>query len=812
MGKRDRTFRRGLLAGAAVLASLPIFPALAQTAAAPEASSADIIVTARKREENLIDVPLSITAVTEKEIQASGIENVSDLSRQVPGFSFKQGFGRTGGGDGGASVRPSIRGMSNILGTPNAGFFVDGIFVSQNITSYQLDNLERVEVIRGPQSALFGRGTFSGAINFVTRKPGNDLRGAINVTAGQWNHQEVSAYVQAPLIRDRLAVEVNARVYHFGGDFVNDDDGKRDINGQQSQNFGAKLRWTPSSNVELILNAGVGHDRDKGYASFVVAPAQLNCYLPVIIGTVSGIPRSSTRSRGYYCGEITTPKSFAYNNTEIEALGYFPLQRSYFRGDATLRVTTDSDWTFTLTSAYNWQQNQNAFDNTYLASTNPSLTINGATNHDSSFEARIESPSRAPIRGLFGAYYYKGDDDGGYSVNTTTTAATYKLRSGFDSADAVRDVAVFGMLEAELGRLTISGEGRYQEDRITGAFENSLLQGRGVPSNIRVTTYKTFLPRVTAKFELAPRWNLYGSVAKGNKPGGFNDYPADASAASIVDFNTRGVDTFKEENVWSYELGTKGRIGGINFNVAGYHIDWTNQQLTLSYPYQRTPQNDFRTTPFIVNAGKSKINGLEVELFGALTPWFDFRIAYAYNDAKFVNFYDENTEQIYDTDGKPSFLDPNQLTVNPADVDGPDGQVKGNRLPQTPVHQLALNGNFKFPVSDTANVFFRTDFTYDSKRYVQVDNLAHTGDSVNVNLRAGVELGRSLTLTAFVTNLTDDRSPVVGTRLFDFNKTLLVPDPLRVTFGLPAVLSFYRQFLVSAPRRREFGVSANYRF
>ena len=158
-------------------------PALAQQGPAENdgtrVDTGAIIVTARKREENLIDVPLTITALTEKEIQSSGIENISDLSRQVPGFNFKQGFGRTGGGDGGASVRPSIRGMSNILGAPNAGFFVDGVFVSQNITSYQLDNLERIEVIRGPQAALFGRQTFSGAINFVTRKPGNELRGAI---------------------------------------------------------------------------------------------------------------------------------------------------------------------------------------------------------------------------------------------------------------------------------------------------------------------------------------------------------------------------------------------------------------------------------------------------------------------------------------------------------------------------------------------------------------------------------------------------------------------------------------------------------
>ena len=133
----------------------------------------EIVVTARKVEESLLDVPISITAVTAAQIEASGIDDVADLALQTPGFSYRQGFGRTGSGQGEATSRPSIRGMSSILGAANAAFFVDGVYVSGNVSSYQLDNLQRVEVIRGPQSALFGRQTFAGAINFVTREPGD---------------------------------------------------------------------------------------------------------------------------------------------------------------------------------------------------------------------------------------------------------------------------------------------------------------------------------------------------------------------------------------------------------------------------------------------------------------------------------------------------------------------------------------------------------------------------------------------------------------------------------------------------------------
>lgn len=176
-----------MLAAAALLAGTSL-PALAQsdtvTPAAEEVGDGAIIVTARKREENLQDVPLTISVVGAESIERAKLLNVSDLASQTPGFSYRQGFGRTGGG-GGAGVRPSIRGMSSVVGAPNAAFFVDGVFVSDNIASYQLDNLERVEIIKGPQSALFGRQTFSGAINYVTRKPTNELSGKLKVSVAE---------------------------------------------------------------------------------------------------------------------------------------------------------------------------------------------------------------------------------------------------------------------------------------------------------------------------------------------------------------------------------------------------------------------------------------------------------------------------------------------------------------------------------------------------------------------------------------------------------------------------------------------------
>lgn len=775
-----------------------------------------IVVTARKREENLIDVPLAITALGSEELDEAGIENVADVALQTPGFSFRQGFGRTGGGSGGASVRPAIRGMSNILGAPNAGFFVDGIFVSGNITSYQLENLERVEVIRGPQSALYGRQTFAGAVNFVTRKPDDELRAGVEATLGQYDHYELSGFVSAPIEEGVAALEINGRYYSFGGDYVNADNGKRDINDQQSWNIGGKLRLTPSDNLEMIMGIAYGEDRDKGYATYKFGSDNLNCFEPQITGSFFGIPLSSTRSRGYFCGEIEFPdRQLAYNNDELEELGYRGLTRDYLRTDLTVNYDFDSGWQLTSITAYNKSDNINGFDNDLIPTDTPSLTIGASSLKDFSQNVRLLSPQDSRLRGLVGAYYFRERDLGGYDVETDWADPRLGTRYAFDSDDGVNNWAVYGMLEFDLtDRLTVSAEARYQEDEILASIEsNAETQEKTAATGQRSETFTAFLPRFTARYELAPDWNLYGSVAKGNKPGGFNDLPSDILPSFLNDFLADGIDTFDEEQVWSYELGTKGVIPGSNltFNVAGFYLDWTSQQLTQSQPYERQ-SGGFTTTPFIVNAGASEIKGFEVEVAGRVTEWLDIRLGYSYNDAKFKDFYDENTEELLDTDGEPSFLDSDFSVPNPADVDGPNGQVRGNRLPQTPVHQINASGTVRFPVGDDATVFLRNDLMYESNRYAQVHNLASTGDSYNWNIRAGVEFG-SLTVTGFVDNVLEDQTPLVVTRLFDFNRGLLVPDPVRSFIFLPnRRFTFFRDFIVGAPRKRQFGVTVNWRY
>ncbi|WP_397402891.1 TonB-dependent receptor [Phenylobacterium sp.] len=783
--------------------------AYAQTAPASSAEAAsstvdEILVTARKREERLQDVPLTISVVNGEAIARANLVNVSDLAAQTPGFSFRQGFGRTGPGNG-AGVRPSVRGMSSIVGAPNAAFFVDGVYVSDNISSYQLDNLERVEVIKGPQSALFGRGTFAGAISYVTRRPTNEVTGRVRVNVGQYDSREISGFISGPVVKDKLLVELNARHYEFGGDYINADSGKRDLGAQRSNNFGGRVLFTPVENLEIVGTLGYSNDHDKGYLYNFQGSALNNCFpAPLVTPQVGLFPRTTTNRRGFYCGEVKTLRSYAYNNDAIEALGYHGLDREFVRSSVSVNYETDNGFSLASITAFNTNKSTTGQDNTLLPSVAPAFLIEQVRNRDFSQELRLMSPQDKRVRGLVGLYYYKENRGEGFQVSNTNTNVRL-----IDYADGVRSRSVFAMVEGDItDSITLSAEGRYQKEKIIGS--TGVLGAPGqpapAPTAIRKATFDAFLPRVTARWQVNPDLTLHVSAAKGNKPGGFNSYPADISAADATFFNSQGFDLFDEETAWSYEIGAKGVVGGwINYSVAAFYTDWTKQQLSRGEAYTRLT-NTPNSVVIIQNAGESEIKGFEFDLSGRPLDWLYVRAAYTYVDAKFTKFFDDTTQEIYDTDGRPAFL--RGGVRNPLDVDSTDGgDVSGNRLPQTPEHQFVLTAEANRPLTDDIELTARADLSYESKRYSQVDNLNWAGDSYNLSGSLGLRRG-NWDLSIYGRNLLQDRTPLVVTRLLDFNRLLTRVNPLT---GANQT-TFFRDFSVSAPRKRQIGVSASYKF
>jgi iron complex outermembrane receptor protein len=786
-------------------------PALSQDAPAVEGLE-EVIVSARKRVENLIDVPLSITAIGSDQIEKTGINSVADIANQTPGLSFRPAFGRVGSGQGGGSSnRPTLRGQSNILGIPNVGFFVDGVFVAGNITSYQLDNVERIEVIRGPQSALFGRGTFAGAMNFVTRKPGQEVTGKIEATAGFNELKEIEGYVSGPLLGETLSGEVNFRYYERNGDWLNRATGKKDGGAEETQNIGAKLYWTPNERFNAELNLGYSVDND---GTFAAGYTGLNCFAPTIISApTAAIPVSSTRRRGYYCGEVNIDNRHDFfSRTDIlNNLGLEGVDRDTFRSSIKTNLAI-GEWTLTGIGAYNTFRNQNSFDSGFENAEATLRPIGLSSTEDSrkdwSAELRLDSPTDRRLHGLVGAYYYREDDGDGYAsgfvlpmtggVPLGSSIVTFNGATTQNDS-AVKNWSVFGLLEFKVNdRLKLTAEGRYQVDTI---ISDQLTLASNRTNVLLEKDFKKFLPRVTALYEMTPNWNLFANIAEGNKPGGFNGLPANASAASLAQLQAQ-FQSFAEESARTYELGIKGgnESRTIQLSASIYQIDWDSQQLTLPFIYTTNaavPVSANSTA--IVNAGQTQVRGAEIDLSYRPLAGLTFRFAYALVDAKIVDFNDFETEDLYDTDGRVGAFD-----VGP----DPNGQVAGAQLPQSPKHQVILSGDYRRQLTDNIKGFVRGDLTMESKRYDQVHNLAHTGQSELLNIRTGIEF-KDLTVSLWVDNALDDRTPASLTRLLHFGRAIQVP-----SFQNPAVnqTTFFRDIMISFPRKRSYGMTVRYNF
>jgi iron complex outermembrane recepter protein len=210
---------RPLLLTTAVLLALPAY---AQTTPATPAKSdktlsaddiqkiKEVIVTARRVGERIQDVPLSIVALTGKDLAERGITNITELSTFTPGLSYSPDFGRS-------AERPVIRGISALRteAPQPVSVFFNGVFVRDGALSLGIDDAQRIEVVKGPQSALYGRSTYAGAINYITVKPGNELEGRLSTTVAGSGERSVFGAVTIPFSPDVMSARLRAKSYQY---------------------------------------------------------------------------------------------------------------------------------------------------------------------------------------------------------------------------------------------------------------------------------------------------------------------------------------------------------------------------------------------------------------------------------------------------------------------------------------------------------------------------------------------------------------------------------------------------------------------
>ena len=734
----------------------------------------EVVVTARKTEERLQDVPIAISAFTSEALEETQTRDIYDLTRLTPGFSFER-INRYGV-QGGVS-RPVIRGMSNILGEGNASVFVDGILYSDSILSFPFDIVERIEVIKGPQAAVFGRATFSGAINLVTKRGTNEHEGKVSVRAAEFDDYEANLLLRGPLVEDRLFYMLHGRYYTFGGMYRNSIDG-RDIGGEESYNFNGSLEYQGEGGFSAVLSGGVSQDDDDHAAITLQDRFSNNCYLDV--------------ARQYYCGEVKEQDGATLDVAGLE--GKEGVNRDTLRLSAQLTWDFDSFSVISNSGLFN-TETEYGYDSTYQGATAIAQTTvpnapgyvrtatdpvrtgtvmrNEVTDRTEwSTELRIEGNKEARVRWTGGAYYYQSRRDleqRHFRPNPATGIVAPTIDSGENRVD---NWAVFGSLGADLTEnLEGTVELRYAEDEIGNK--------KTVPSSVLIEQkFDSWSPRFTLTYKFSPDIMLYANVARGNKPGVINPDPRFPPEIQFAD----------EESSWNYEIGTKNTLldGRLGLNVAAYYIDWDKQQLTTAFTF---PTGG--TMSYITNAGKSRVQGLEVEINAALTENFTAGLNYAYTDAEFVELLDGEANQLF---GDPS--------------------LEGYTLPGVPEQQANLYGRYSFIPAAGYEGFVRADVSYTSKKYDQVFNLAHTGDATVVNLTAGVSTER-WDVSLFVRNLTDDRTPSSVTRYVDqlnLNVPQMVGNQPPELNNVPGTTTLERAFFYPRAAKRQWGMNLSYRF
>lgn len=759
-----------------------------------------IRVTARRVEEQSQDVPLPITVITSETIENKGFEDVQDIARFTPGFTFHEGFGRT-------MDRPIIRGQVNVQGEANASFFIDGVFVGGNISGYDLSDIDRVEVIRGPQSALFGRRTFSGAVNFITKRPGPDGAGSARLQFG--NHgQEQARISYSKALGDTLAFRLNAYSDKTDGMFYNTVSEKNDLGGRKTNSVGGSLYWNPNAAFSATLRVNYQENEDQSPAFHRYSLADSNCAGTATGEIYAGIAPIYT-GRTYTCGKLTVPRQFAVDTASFDLAGYPAGVRSHsMRVNLSASYFFENGWEASSTTAYNTSNQYLGIDQDFSgirALGGAFETFTKQPSHDFSQEFRISSDQTLPLRGLVGAYMYNYGNGHGYSGDL----AGFNLTPGLPGnvTDPIRTTpigpnstieyrALFGLLEYQFNdNWKASVEIRRGRDKI-GAIgvdtRRLVLNGESVELQNAYSSTGTFtstLPRFTVNYTAHEGLNFYALAAKGNKPGGYNVFVEDArlteaTRKSLID---QGYHTFEEETAWTSELGMKSQWlnNRLRFNASAFNIDWKNQQLTTNITTEwvngQTSSNSFTS-----NAGKSRIRGLELEGEYLISREWLVTFSYSHLDTKIIDAHDLDFLNFIGS-----------------------SNAKGKHLPQVPANTAALGVTYRGALDNGWGIFGNADLDYEGSRFGDATNLNWTGSATTLNLRLGIEPIKNLRLTAYVNNAFDNRTPEDILRYIDPEPLIAYPN---LATGSGYSINYPRVAVVTARMPRMFGLVAELSF
>lgn len=759
-GQRAR--RAGLLLGSA-LASAAFMPgiAAAQDEAAAEEEEYDervIIVTARQRAENIQDVPLAITAFDAQAIKDKNIENLDDVARFTAGFAFEDGQG--------GFAFPTIRGQSQLFTTAReqpTAVFLNGVYLPRSwLVDLGVKDLERIEIVKGPQSSRYGRNAFAGAINYVSNSADLDEVGAnASVTLGNHERFDVGGAVTIPIVPGVLAVRGSFDHTESDGTWENTHPNNGLITGPSTEgNVGGWDRKAYSLNV--VLQPLDGLTISGRYNGFDISDeATATYWLNTNVGdgncgtdfTITGFPNFG--GPRLFCGDFGVQD----DTVEMDPRAY---GRRVNVDVYTLDVNYEVSDNFTLSYLYGKIEGRSdgqytteadqvncggIFDvNSPIPGTNFATLCNfqggltGTVDYDS-HEMRA-SFKNGPLNFALGAFYVDGEDQPtAISVNipplgTTNQRVNSEASAGlanFIFGKSLTDTEVTAFF-AEIGYAFNNGATRVGAEIRHTDEELTTFDLRTPTNPVLNDTFKFWTPRFTIEHDLNDNSMIYATVARGAKAGGFN-------AGAFQEQNL----SFAPEFNWTYEVGAKGGWDFATINFAAYLTKWSGMQVTAS-----DPDDPRAFSPVLIqNLGNATVYGAEIDgtIYASENLTFDFSAAYSSS-----TFDDGTTDEQY-TAARGLFPDSCDGVV----CDPNDGDIGGNDLPRTPRFMASAGAEFRSAYNGDGDEFFiRGDVSYQDRFYADTINLAGSPSRFLANARAGIELG-NFDIAVWARNLFDKK-------------------------------------------------------
>jgi iron complex outermembrane receptor protein len=738
-------------------------PAAAQPApAAQVAALEEIVVTARKREENLQAVPLAITAFTAEAIEKQGVTRLRDVANLTPGLVIND-FGA------GTLVAPIIRGLSVLTGGTfsenNVSVFIDGVYV---FTTYAVDaslaDIERIEIVKGPVSALYGRNAYSGAINYVTKRPTDATDGKAEIRAGSDGLIGVSAAVGGPIIEGKLRARLAGNYEEFDGTFEDKVSGVK-LGGHKKRAIQGSLDIQPAENFDVFTTLYYSDDVFDQPARKTM-PA--NC----------GGPAGGVQTQ--FCGRV--PDADELPPIESAALSSIKLvgnDRQVFNGVLKAGLTTGVGRFESLTG---YQQVDifefRSFDSgnrtglPYTLVGAPAGTVNlssfaGRDWDDESFsqELRFRSPDDNVLRITGGGFYskFKRDQRTFFSIDgsripagrTVSSPAFFWITSdGRPSPNESfiqledKEVSGFAGLEYDVtDQLQVSAEARRSKQtkfiNNIRVFPGFFTGAPGVDpdgANGVEQDWKFWSWRATADYKVNDDVLLYAAVGRGNKAGGFN-VPAPTDPRDFV---------YGPEKNITYEVGTKATWldGQLRTNLAVFYADLKDIQIT------GLPTDPTRPGAFIRNAAAADAKGFELEASAALAEGVSVTFGLAYTDPSFTS-----GSILASTAEANACLNIASCASRVVDLGlGRRGiNLAGLQLPRSSKWQVSPSFDVTQPLTGDWSWFLRGDYRHDSKRFNAANSFNFVGTVDMMNLRAGVET-EQYSLSVFVDNVLDDQT------------------------------------------------------